>query len=179
MRAKSAQGVPYCPWPGLTASAGLLISAEIRTRWCQLRVSSTGWRFANSPSPSRSQVVARTASVEAHLPWDKPSVSVCWRPPLSVALVTHLVTRLFAAFVGVTCSDEPQLQVMRSYRFALKPTLSCYFASQQFSSLHVMSGAHVPWMCPASMGQSSRLRLIPFASSSISRASPSQPGNEK
>ena len=60
--------------------------------------------FEPAASSSRSQVVARTASVEAHLPWDKPSVSVCWRPPLSVAIVTHLVTRLFAALVGVTCS---------------------------------------------------------------------------
>ena len=37
--AKSAQGVPHRPWPGLTASAGLLKSAEVRTRWCQLWVS--------------------------------------------------------------------------------------------------------------------------------------------
>jgi len=52
--AKSAQGVPHRPWTGLTASAGLLKSAEIRTRWCQLWVSPTGRRFADPASSSRS-----------------------------------------------------------------------------------------------------------------------------
>jgi hypothetical protein len=42
--AKSTQGVPYRPWPGLAASAGLLKSAEIRARWCQLWVLSASWR---------------------------------------------------------------------------------------------------------------------------------------
>jgi len=37
--AKSAQGVPHRPWPGLTASGGLLKSAEIQARWCQPWVS--------------------------------------------------------------------------------------------------------------------------------------------
>jgi hypothetical protein len=41
--AKSAQGVPYRPWPGLTASAGLLKSTEVRARWCQPWVS-PAWR---------------------------------------------------------------------------------------------------------------------------------------
>ena len=43
LRAKSAQRVPYRPWPGLTASGGVLKSLEIRARWCQSRVSA-GWR---------------------------------------------------------------------------------------------------------------------------------------
>jgi len=37
---------------------------------------------------------------------------------------------------------------MRSCRFTAKPRLNCDFASRQFSSLHMVSGAHVPWMCP-------------------------------
>lgn len=40
---------------------------------------------------------------------------------------------------------------MFSRRFAPKSALSCAFASQQFSSLHVVFGAYVPWMCPASI----------------------------
>jgi hypothetical protein len=44
-------------------------------------------------SSSRSQVQTRTASAAARLAWDRPSVDVRWRPPLSVAIVTHLVTQ--------------------------------------------------------------------------------------
>ena len=56
--AKFAQVVPYRPWPGLTASAGVrrLKSAEIRACWCQLWVSPAGGRFADPVSSSRSQV---------------------------------------------------------------------------------------------------------------------------
>ena len=35
------------------------------------------------------------------LTWELPSVSVRWRPPLAVAIVTHLVTRLRVGF-GLT-----------------------------------------------------------------------------
>jgi hypothetical protein len=41
--AKSVQSVRRRPWPGLTASPGLLKSAEIRARWCQPWVSPI-WR---------------------------------------------------------------------------------------------------------------------------------------
>ena len=43
--------------------------------------------------------------------------------------------------------DELHALVICGCRFVLKPALSCVFASQQFSSLHAVSGAHVPWMC--------------------------------
>ena len=46
-------------------------------------------------SSSRSQVQTRTASAAARLAWDRPSVGVRWRPPLAVAIVTHLVTQSF------------------------------------------------------------------------------------
>lgn len=46
--------------------------------------------LASSP---RSQVLTGTASAAAHLAWERPSADVRWRPPLSVAIVTHLVTR--------------------------------------------------------------------------------------
>ena len=55
--------------------------------------------------------------------------------------------------------DELQSLVMRSCRFAPKPTMNCDFASQQFSPLHVVSDAHVPRMCPVSIAQSAWLRL--------------------
>jgi len=32
--------------------------------------------------------------------------------------------------------------------FALEPSLSCEFASWQFSAFHAALRAHVPWMCP-------------------------------
>ena len=49
--------------------------------------------------------------------------------------------------------DELQPLVMRSCHFVPKLALNCAFGSQQFSSLHAVSGAHVPWMCPESMGR--------------------------
>ena len=48
-------------------------------------------------SSSRSQVQTRTASAAASLACDRSSVGVRWRPPLSVAIVTHFVTRPFAS----------------------------------------------------------------------------------
>jgi hypothetical protein len=48
--------------------------------------------------------------------------------------------------------DELHPLVMHSFRFVPKPVLSCDFASRQFSSLNIVSGPHVPWMCPASAG---------------------------
>lgn len=48
---------------------------------------------------------------------------------------------------------------MHSCRFVLIDCLSCDFACQQFSALHVVSGAHVPWMCPVAVGRGLRLRL--------------------
>ena len=45
-------------------------------------------------SSSRSQVAVPTARAAASLAWERPSVSVRWRPLLAVAIVTHLVTQL-------------------------------------------------------------------------------------
>jgi len=45
-------------------------------------------------SSSRSQVTAWTASAAACLAWEAPSIDVRWRPPLVIAIVTHLATRL-------------------------------------------------------------------------------------
>jgi hypothetical protein len=53
--------------------------------------------FEPAASSSRSQVQTRTASTAAFLAWDGPSVGVRWRPPLSVAIVTHFVIRPFAS----------------------------------------------------------------------------------
>jgi hypothetical protein len=44
-------------------------------------------------SSSRSQLLSRATSVTACSKWDKLSVGVRWRPLLSVAIVTHFVTR--------------------------------------------------------------------------------------
>ncbi len=55
-------------------------------------------------SSSRSQVGVQAASAAACLTCERPSVSVRWRPPLAVAIVTHLVTR-----PQMTPSDQPWL----------------------------------------------------------------------
>jgi hypothetical protein len=52
---------------------------------------------------SRSQVQAGTASPAACPSWPRPSMSVRWCPLLSVAVVTHLVTRSLAA----SCAGGP------------------------------------------------------------------------
>jgi hypothetical protein len=41
----------------------------------------------------RSQVPTPTASAAVCLTWKRSSVSVCWRPPQAVAIVTHLVAQ--------------------------------------------------------------------------------------
>ena len=52
--------------------------------------------FEPAASSSRSQVAVLTTSVAACLTWDRPSVSVRWRPLLVVVIVTQLVTRSLA-----------------------------------------------------------------------------------
>ncbi len=57
-------------------------------------------------SSSRSQVAISTARATLCLTWERSSVSVRWRPPLAVAIATHLVTRL--VYVGsTTCLQNP------------------------------------------------------------------------
>ena len=59
------------------------------------------WRATRAlplASSSRSQVAASTASAISCLTWERSSVSVRWRPPLTVAIVTNLVTRHRADF---------------------------------------------------------------------------------
>ena len=51
-------------------------------------------------SSSRSQVAARTTSAVARPTWERPSVSIHWRPLLAMAIVTHLVTRSLACLIG-------------------------------------------------------------------------------
>jgi len=62
----------------------------------------SGWssRFARlaSASSSQSQVTMRAARASACLTWEASSVDVRWRPPLSVAIVTDLVTRSLASW---------------------------------------------------------------------------------
>jgi hypothetical protein len=55
-------------------------------------------RFARlaSASSSRSQVAARATSAATRVAWNRPSVLVDWRPLLSVAIVSHFVTRSLA-----------------------------------------------------------------------------------
>jgi hypothetical protein len=60
----------------------------------------TGARSLASASSSRSQVAMRTISPAARVACGGPSVRVRWRPPLSVAIVTHLVTRSFVCRRG-------------------------------------------------------------------------------
>ena len=50
-------------------------------------------RSGVAASSSRSQVAVQSACDAACLTWERPSVSVRWRPPLSVAIVTQLVTQ--------------------------------------------------------------------------------------
>jgi hypothetical protein len=53
--------------------------------------------FEPAASSSRSQVPVRPTSAVACLTCDRSSVCVRWRPPLSVAIVTHFVTRALAS----------------------------------------------------------------------------------
>jgi hypothetical protein len=66
------------------------------TRWAPWVAVLCAFMLHVAPS-SRSQVQTRTASAAVSLAWDRPSVGVRWRPPLSVAIVTHFVTRPFAS----------------------------------------------------------------------------------
>jgi hypothetical protein len=52
--------------------------------------------FEPAASSSRSQVAIPVSRVAVSLTWERLSVSVRWRPPLAVAIVTQLVTRLRA-----------------------------------------------------------------------------------
>jgi hypothetical protein len=54
----------------------------------------------------RSQVAVRTASGAACLTWDRPSVSVCWRPPLAMAIVTHWLLGRSRGYVMRVCSGD-------------------------------------------------------------------------
>lgn len=54
----------------------------------------------------------RTASTSACLTWERSSVSVRWRPPLSVTIVTHLVTRSLAG--GATIRDRTAIWMQTS-----------------------------------------------------------------
>jgi hypothetical protein len=56
--------------------------------------------FEPAASSSRTQVQTWTASAAASLAWHRSSVSVRWRSPLAVAVVTHLVT--WSVRVGIT-----------------------------------------------------------------------------
>jgi hypothetical protein len=47
-------------------------------------------------------------------------------------------------------ADDGSLSVeFARQRFGSSPPVTWVFGSRQFSSPHVVSGAHVPWMCPA------------------------------
>ena len=51
------------------------------------------WRWLLRPEPSRGADCQRFSMLDL----ERPSVSIRWRPPLSVAIVTHLVTQLVTA----------------------------------------------------------------------------------
>jgi hypothetical protein len=57
----------------------------------------SGCKLLALASSSPRQVAALTASAAARLTWEAPSADVRWRPVLSVAIVTHLVTRSLAS----------------------------------------------------------------------------------
>jgi len=54
--------------------------------------------FGSVASSSRSQVAVYAASAAACLTWERPSVTVRWRPPLLVAIVTQVRDRFVASF---------------------------------------------------------------------------------
>jgi hypothetical protein len=90
----------------------------------------------SAASSSRSHLALWVANAVAVLTWERSSVNFHWRPPLSVAIVTHLVTRPlmrpsvvhahFAAYRahGGTLS-RPRRNVDRSTasRRGIRPTL--------------------------------------------------------
>ena len=44
--------------------------------------------------------------------------------------------------------DELQPLAIGNYGLTPKPVVTCVSGSQHFSSLHAISHAHVPWLCP-------------------------------
>jgi len=77
--------------------------------------------FEPAASSSRSQVAERATSAAARVPCSRPSMCVRWRPQLSVAIVTHFVTRSPASrsraiTVPRTLSRSARLGVMRAER---------------------------------------------------------------
>jgi hypothetical protein len=44
--------------------------------------------------------------------------------------------------------DELHPLVVGNCGLTPKPLVTCVFGSQHFSSLHAISHAHVPWLCP-------------------------------
>src|SRR5262249_11458500 len=79
--------------------------------------------------------LAGTTSTAARLSWDRPSVSVRWRPPLSVAIVTHLVTRPLAAgrerLLPHTLSKSVGLSSPRFKRVRDLGRLSCVLCAER------------------------------------------------
>jgi hypothetical protein len=67
-------------------------------------------------SSSRSQVAACAASVAALLTRERPSANVRWRPPLTVAIVTHLVTQLSTMETARSSGDECFLERLSMVR---------------------------------------------------------------
>jgi len=67
-------------------------------------------------SSSRSQIAVWPASALARLTWQALSVDVRWRPPPSVAIVTHLVTRLPAR--SVDCAARAVAVIVRYLNFS-------------------------------------------------------------
>ena len=107
------------PWsPGLMARQwpGDLVSSDTgRPTATSLPVAILTLKCQQLASSSRSQVAVRTTSAASCLTCEPSSVHVRWRPPLSVAIVTQLVTQSLArpvlprAIGGViSCEDQEQ-----------------------------------------------------------------------
>jgi hypothetical protein len=101
--AKSAQGVPYRPWPGPPSPAGPTRFARIRVRWCQMRVS-LAWPPSHHGSPCTGHdspadlFITRAVRVGSDLRASSSglaqrSASVRGRPALDRPVVTQLVTQ--------------------------------------------------------------------------------------
>jgi hypothetical protein len=125
-------------------------------------------------SSSRSQVTVRAASTAACLTWERPSIRVRWRPPLVVAIVTHLVTRSPESSWLTVSARRSSWHLSRlcprvvvachcvtpGWNKAGHPLpcgrssatlLTCVFSSQHFSSYPASSHSDVPSLCPASI----------------------------
>ena len=66
-------------------------------------------------SSSRSQVQTRTASAAASLAWERPSLGVRWRPPLTVAIVIHVVTESFVRARMACWPGSRYMTIFESY----------------------------------------------------------------